>query len=255
MSEREFLVLSLDAPLMSFGGVAVDQLGVTERAPTLSMLTGLVGNALGYEHRDGAKLERLQERLAYAARLDRPGRRLVDFQTVDLGQEFLRQGWTTRGKVAGRAGGSAKTGTHIRNRHYWADAVYTVVLELRPADEAPDLDAVEAALLSPARPLFLGRKPCLPAGRLVAKLPRVPAGSLRQALARAPLPPRAEPEEGNFEIWWPRAEGEPEPQGRDDARAVAVTDRRDWHNQVHTGRRFLWHGRLAEEEVPHAPTR
>lgn len=254
MSERDFLVLCLDAPLMSFGGVTVDQLGVTERAPTQSMLTGLLGNALGYEHRDSAKLQRLQERLAYAARLDRPGRRLVDFQTVDLGQDFLRQSWTTRGKVATRAGGSAKTGTHIRNRHYWADAVYTVVLELEPAGETPGLDDVEAALRKPARPLFLGRKPCLPASRLLADLPRVRAASLHQALERAPLPRRAQAEGGNFEIWWPRAEGEPEPEGRTEGRAVAVTDHRDWHNQVHTGRRFLWHGQLAEEEVPHAPT-
>jgi CRISPR system Cascade subunit CasD len=250
VTSREFLVLRLDAPLMSFGGIAVDQHGVTEPFPTLSMLTGLLGNALGFDHRDAAQLGRLQDRLRYAARRDRRGEALVDFQTVDLGQDFMRHGWTTRGRAAQRAGGSAKTGTHIRRRHYWADALFTVVLELSPAAEEPQLDALAQALQRPARPLFLGRKPCLPSGPLLVG--RVQADHLRGALGLAPAPAgeRSRPEDGGFSAWWPRLDGEPEP-APESGRALAVSDHRDWSNQVHTGRRFVWHGRLPAAEVPH----
>ena len=238
MSERDVLLLRLDGPLMSFGGIVVDERGVTEDLPTRSMLTGLLGNALGYEHRDAARLQRLQDRIHYAARRDRPGRLLVDFQTVDLGQPFLGEGWTTRGTVVSRRGGSAGTGTHIRRRHYWADAVYTVALTLEPAAEEPDLDRCGAALAQPERPLFLGRKTCLPSVPLV--LGRVEAPSLWAALRRAPLSARAA--EGPWAAWWPEA-GEPAPPaGAGQLRPLY--DERDWTNQIHTGRRFLWAGRI-----------
>src|SRR5437762_157802 len=116
----ELLLLRFDAPLLSFGGVAVDNQGVTRRFPGRAMLTGLVANALGYTHGQSERLQSLQERLRYAARCDRPGQTFVDYQTVDLSQPFLEQGWTTRGTAEGREGGSARKGTHIRYRHYIA---------------------------------------------------------------------------------------------------------------------------------------
>jgi len=44
------LVLRLDAPMMSFGGVMVDQHGVIDRFPGVALLTGLIANALGWHH-------------------------------------------------------------------------------------------------------------------------------------------------------------------------------------------------------------
>lgn len=183
----EVLLLELDAPLMSFGGVMVDARGDTQDFPALSMLTGLLANALGYRHGDTGRLERLQERLRYAVREDRRGRRLRDFQTLDLGQDFLRQGWTTRGAPERRSGGTAKTGTHIRERWYLAGALYLVAVTLEPAAEEPTLEDLEEALRQPARPLFLGRKSCLPARPLVGPgAARRKAGSLYEALCSAP---------------------------------------------------------------------
>jgi CRISPR system Cascade subunit CasD len=242
MSEREVLLLRLDAPLMSFGGVVVDERGVTEPFPTRSLLTGLLANALGYDHRDAEPLGRLQERLRSAVRRDLPGSLLVDFQTVDLRQPFLSEAWTTRGAAVSRRGGSAATGTHIRRRHYWADAVFTVALAFEPADEAPDLARCAAALAEPERPLFLGRKTCLPALPLL--LGTVRAESLHAALRRAPLSARATP--GPWEAWWPEEEPAPPP-GR--GRLVPVSDERDWANQVHTGRRFVWEGTIEAGEL------
>jgi CRISPR system Cascade subunit CasD len=241
----DFLLLRLDAPLMSFGGVLVDEHGVTRRWPATSMLIGLLGNALGYEHRDAGRLERLQTRLRYAVRQDRAGSSLLDFQTVDLSQPFLEEGWTTRGVVEGRAGGSARKGTHIRYRHHLADAVYTVALTLAPADEAPALAEVEAAVARPERPLFLGRKPCLPSGPLL--LGRVQAASLIEALRQAPGIGQRADSASEAAAWWPAEEGE----GDGPSRLLPVTDHRDWANQIHVGRRFLRKGRLKLAEVPH----
>jgi CRISPR system Cascade subunit CasD len=238
----DLLLLRLDAPLMSFGGPVVDNHGVIQDLPCLSTLVGLLANALGWEHGDAERLQRLQARLRFGVRRDRQGSRLADFQTVDLGQPFLAAGWTTRGAPEGRDGGDAKVGTHIRYRDYLADAVYTVALALEPADETPSLTDLEAALAEPERPLFIGRKCCLPAAPLL--LGRIEAESVRAALGRAEPLAKARRDEGPVAAWWPEEEA-----GGAASRVVAVTDERDWRNQIHVGRRLVRHGLVEIEEV------
>jgi len=243
----DYLVLRLDAPLMSFGGVRVDHWGRTRDFPGLAMLTGLIGNALGYEHRQARELQRLQDRLFYGVRQDRCGEHLVDFQTVDLGQPFLLEGWTSRGVKESRAGGTAKVGTHIRYREYLADAVYTVALTLKPPGEAPDLEAVRSALEFPARPLFLGRKPCLPSAPLLVGTLR--AGSMLDALRRAPTATVAgrEPDRLDVTAWWSAVEQTEMPA----AHVLSITDERDWVNQIHVGRRRVYSMRIVLEGAEH----
>lgn len=240
-SEIDVLILRLEATLLSFGGVAVDERRPSDEYPSRSLLVGLLANALGWNHGDFEKLDRLQARLRHAARRDRRGTRLDDYHTVDLGQDFMRQGWTTRGRVEGRGGGSA-TGTHIRDRRYWADAAYTVALALDPADESPTLDDLAAAVMHPERPLFLGRKTCLPSRPLVAEgeLHRLRAPSLVDALARVPRWTRGE-ESPTLRAWW--TDGDPAGPARAE-RTFPARDHRDWRNQVHVGRRFLVEGEL-----------
>jgi len=169
------LLLRFDAPLMSFGDVIVDHHNVTDRFPRLSLLTGLFGNALGYRHGDAEALEALQARIEFAARWDVAPTALVDYHTVDLGQEKMKNaGWTTRGVPEHRGGGpDAKLGTHIRYRHYWANGVMTVAMTLTGEDE-PSVSTLAAALREPARPLFLGRKTCLPAAPVLRAMIEAP---------------------------------------------------------------------------------
>lgn len=239
----DILLLRFDAPLMSFGGVAVDEHGVTAPFPGLSLLTGLLANALGWDHRESSALERLQERIRCGARCDRPGEALEDYQTVDLGQAFLRHAWTTRGAPSSRGGGSASTGTHIRHRHYWADSIFTIAVSLDPIAESPDVAELARALANPQRPLFLGRKPCLPAAPLL--LGRLNANSLREALVLAPMPEalRIRNPEQPCAAWWPADEDHPPT--LEGGRLIPVFDRRDWANQVHTGRRMVWAGTVS----------
>lgn len=221
------LLLRFDAPLMSFGAVVVDERNPTWRFPTRSMLTGLLGNALGWDHRDTARLEALQERLRFAARWDAEPEPLTDYQTVDLSQPFLIDtGWTTRGKREDRKGGTAATGTHIRYRDYWANGVMTVAVALT-GEAHPTLDEIEQALRSPARPLFIGRKPCLPAAPIL--LGRRTAAGVKAALMAEPLAeigPRHRPE--RIPALWPLEEGE-------GAQREALYDWRDWRNNIHLG--------------------
>jgi CRISPR system Cascade subunit CasD len=241
------LVLRLDAPLISFGGPMVDQNGIIQTFPGLSMLSGLLANALGWDRRDYEKLGRLQERVRFAARVDRPGEALLDYQTVDLGADWMRpetSGWTTRGRIAARGGASAE-GTHQRYRHYRADSVHTVVLTLL-GDEPPSLDDVAQALREPARPLFIGRKCCLPAAPLLLEV--LEADSLVSVLATMPRAHRAD--RGLLRVaWW---EGDDATAAIGESRVVAVSDEREWRNGVHVGRRLVREGHVNPPEAPHA---
>ena len=244
------LILHLQAPLMSFGGPQVDQIGPTGRFPTMSQITGLLANALGYTYGDFDQLQVLQERLSIASALVREGEELQDYQTVDLGQAHLRNlSWTTRGRPEHRGGGlDARYGTHIRFRRYRADASVLSAVSLAPAEEVPTLSEVGDALRMPARPLFIGRKPCLPSTRLFVGI-IADAASLTDALTRVP---------GTFPDRWP------EIAGRDGGTEVLaewpvvdrdlpdessyvlhrVIDRRDWRNQLHGGERVVARGTL-----------
>ena len=215
--------------MMSFGGTVVDQLNPVERFPGRSLLTGLIGNALGWDHGDAPLLARLQERLRHAARWDAEPERVVDYHTVDLGQAFMQDtGWTTRGRREDRGSGAATSGTHQRYRHYWANGCATLsMMLLDESDESPDLAGVENALHRPARPLFLGRKTCMPAAPIL--LGRRSATSLRTALQAEPLAdigarrrPRAIP------ACWPVDENP-------GTQEMEVADLRDWMNNVHRG--------------------
>jgi len=228
----DVVLLRFDAPLMSFGSVQVDPIGRTQDFPTQSMLTGLLANALGYDRRDGALHQQLQTRLRFAARRDREGTPLLDFQTADLSQAFLRTGWTTTGHPEGREGGSAGSGTTIRYRHYLADAIYTVGIALTPSNEAPTPADIATALGEPQRPLFIGRKPCLPSTSVY--LMTVEADSLREAVARAPgINSDRRTDDGTVSMWWPEGEG------AGGGWQLSVTDERDWENRVHVGRRYV----------------
>ena len=227
----QVLILRLAGPLMSFGNVAIDEIRPTLQLPARSMLTGLLANALGLDHRDVDGLQRLQERLRFAARLDRRGSLLRDYQTARLNKKDPL--WTTRGIPADRAGGGSTWdahgfGTVERERYYLADAAVTVALTLVPAEEAPNLAALEAALRRPERPLFIGRKGCPPSRPLLDRV--VAAESLVAALDQVPP---AGPTRVTTEVVVIETEDEPgEPEAQ---RVIAVADRRDWRLGLHAG--------------------
>lgn len=224
-----WLHIRLRAPLMAFGGVAIDQVGPTGDLPAASALTGLLANALGWHWRERDRHQALQDRLIYGALAVRSGRVLTDIQNAKLAKSDKT--WTAAGAPAGRDGGSYE-GAHRRSRDYIADGEVHVVLRLSSADRAPDLDDLARALDRPVRPLFIGRKPCLPTAPLNAGW--IEAGSALDALRE--LAELIEP--GGGAAIWPACEGGG---GRMEERA----DLRDWRTGVHAGRRTIARGNLA----------
>ena len=239
----EHLILVLESPLMAFGGETIDNLGVIRRFPSASMLTGLLANALGWRRIERERHQRLQNRLVFAARIDREpagGVRMTDFQTAAINN--TEQSWTTRGRPEGRGGGTYQN--HLRYRDYFADMRVTVALRLEPAGDAPTLEILADALENPARPLFIGRKPCLPSAPLYRG--RINAGSVLAALLDLSIEHGRDPAE-TVRLMWPGAEEDERVQPHD---SHMLTDQRNWVSGLHGGGRLVHDGTRSRSEFP-----
>lgn len=243
MTDRRWLILRLEAPLTAFGGVTIDHVGVTRDFPAASMLTGLIANALGLVRTDSAAHQRLQDRLVFAVRRDResPLGVLTDMQNAKL--EKNDRGWTTWGRPEGRAGATYDT-PHRRRRDYHPDTLVTVALTLDPADEAPGLDAIAAAFERPARPLFIGRKNCLPAAPLF-RGEFLAAATAFEALRLAPL---ADADMASKRALWPAREGPTDGPGV--SRVIDLPDLRNWRSGLHGGTRKVVEGHIQPGSAP-----
>lgn len=235
MPDHRWLVMRLEAPILAFGGVTIDHVGAIRDFPALSMLTGLLANALGWRRTDWQKHQALQDRLVFATRCDRVNElgRLTDIQNARIGDD---KGWTTFGQPEGRRGASYGA-PHRRQREYHADASVVVVLRLNPAGEKPDLDALATAIIRPVRPLFVGRKPCLPSAP-------INRGFIVAADAHSALGLIAPAESGDrcLRACWPLYEG---PSDGDAVECIIdVPDLRNWRSGLHGGSRKVVEGRV-----------
>ena len=233
------LILNLESPLMAFGGETIDNYGIIRRFPAPSMLTGLFANALGWRRVEPECYQRLQERLVFAARIDREPHgdvRLTDFQTAQLNKDD--KGWTTRGQPEGRAGGpNTYDAPHLRYRDYFADMRVTVALRLEPEGESPTLDQLAHALQEPARPLFIGRKPCLPSAPLFADF--IEAKNTLDALLKLPLKREDRERDDRVRLLWSDGEGvDCVPIDKESM----LTDERNWVSGLHGGGRRVYEG-------------
>ena len=124
----------------------------------------------------------------------------------------------------------------LRYRDYFADMRVTVALRLQPDAETPTLDELASALQEPKRPLFIGRKPCLPATSLFREFGE--GGTALAALINAALDdPDSAPD--SVKLLWPRGEG------ADDISAshtYMLTDQRNWVSGLHGGGRQVCEG-------------
>jgi CRISPR system Cascade subunit CasD len=233
---RQYLVLRLEAPLVAFGGEAIDNYGVIRPFPAKSMITGLLANALGIERQQSELLQALQDGLIMGSRIDSCEEPIRDFQTVQLSKND--QGWTTLCRVEGRSGGSASyAAPHLRHRDYWAGLNASVVIGLTSSTPV-NIQKLSNALAEPARPLFLGRKSCIPSGPILNG--QIAAKTTLQALFRLPG-------EGlhfaSTRFQWPAFE-DPEDDDAillDDYHASIepICDERNWITGVHGGFRFV----------------
>ncbi|MDP9427569.1 MAG: type I-E CRISPR-associated protein Cas5/CasD [Actinomycetota bacterium] len=149
------LLLTLSAPLQSWGSSSRFVRRGTESAPTKSGIVGLLAAAEGRRRTD--PVEDLAG-LRFGVRIDQPGRLVRDFQTEQ------------------RADGSSLP---LSYRFYLADAVFLAGVE----GDAGLLQGLADALRRPAFPLYLGRRSCPPAGPL---LPQLLDGDIVEVLRQRP---------------------------------------------------------------------
>jgi CRISPR system Cascade subunit CasD len=215
---------------MAFGGVAIDHVGPTREFPSASALTGLLTNALGLRREDSARHQALQDRLIFGALSVMPKGRttpLIVTDTQNAKLEKSDRGWTTWGAPEGRAGATYDS-PHRRRRDYLADHETRVVLRLTAGD-GPALDDLAVALDHPVRPLFIGRKPCLPVSPLLV-------GTIEAATAYAALRSLGI----NGRGVWPD-----EGHGPEDALRHDLADLRNWNSGLHGGSRIVMEGSIA----------
>lgn len=253
----EHLILRFDAPLQAWGDVAMDPTRPTRAFPSRSGLAGLLANALGWRYRDADRTTALQDALRFAIREDHRPTVLRDYQTADLGG-IGTQGWTRWGIE--KRGGDSASGTQILEKFYLADGVFTLALALANhtialSDGEPiTLSHLEQALRRPARPLFLGRKGCPPAGPLLRR-GRVSATTPLDAVLQVPLGARRRANRSqlaaNLRVWYDPADGAPDraPQA---AEPHELWDRRDFRSNRFGGSRRIVQALVSVERLPDA---
>ena len=241
------LIMRLEAPLMAYGGESIDNYGVIRSFPADYMLTGLLANALGWRRTEGERHQRLQDRLVFAVRIDREPAgqaRLQDYQTARL---TSAKHWTTRGEPEGRAGGGGASFTHLRFRDYFADMRLTVSLRVEPPETRPTLDELAQALERPARPLFIGRKPCLPSAPMFDCFSE--GDTALAALLAAPLDEREAPD--TVRLLWPESDTPEAVTDLKISRTHMLTDQRNWRSSgLHGGGRLVCEGTIASDRLP-----
>ena len=234
---------------MACGGETIDNYGFIRRFPAASMLTGLLANALGWRRIEGERHQSLQDRLVFAVRIDREpagGVSLVDFQTAQLDKSD--KGWTTRGRPEGRAGGgNTYNAPHLRFREYFADMRFTIALRIEPVEGRPTVDDLANALEQPARPLFIGRKPCLPSAPMFDCFSE--GESALAALLAAPLDEREAPD--TVRLLWPENDSPKVMAEVKRSRTHMLTDQRNWCSSgLHGGGRLVCEGTVARDRLP-----
>lgn len=225
--------------MASFGGEAIDARGITADFPTQSMLTGLFANALGWTRTMRREHQDLQRRIVFGAIREHEPLLgvMTDYQTAQIGKND--RAWTTRGRPSGRAGGAATyVGAHQRWRDYHTDLRIAGVVRLEPAHLFPTIEDLGRVLDRPARPLFIGRKGCLPTAPIFAGW--VDDAPDAQSALRKIAPKNA----AGLRALWPASEGT---EGA--ARTTAVTDERNWMTGLHGGSRRVCEGGLWSQET------
>lgn len=134
------LSLRLAGPLQSWGAASRFTRRATETAPTKSGILGLLAAAQGRRRSD--PIEELLN-LELAVRIDQQGVLLRDFHTAHH---------QTTGKSM-----------PLTERYYWSDAVFVAFI----GGPRPLLEGLAEALENPAFPIYLGRRSCVPDGRVV----------------------------------------------------------------------------------------
>lgn len=175
---RDHLLLTLAAPLASWGGVAVGERRPSWDRPSKSQAVGLLAGALGIERADEARQHALAASLGFAVRIDDPGQPATDYHTTQAPPQRRNRHFATRADELAVSKSELKT--ILSRREYRTGIQATICVWLRQPGPST-LTEMQSALCRPAFAPFAGRK----AHALMAPMdPRIePAADVLAALA------------------------------------------------------------------------
>lgn len=242
----KILVLKIEAPMASFGDVAVNETRPTGLHPMKSMIAGLLANALGYKREEPDDIQYLQDGLLLATRIDREPKLLVDYQTAFKTAKqvcpktgmisFLHKEnvWSTRPIEMG----TFKDGTMQLYKHYLTDVAYTAAIS--HSSENLVMECADA-VKNPHRPLFLGRKGTLPSRPLFEDLTE--ANFLVNAFHQYPV---NDENGGGYLI---RTEANEKKCLGPQSSLIEVYDIKNWKTDIHSVKRPVAEGRVRIGDV------
>lgn len=155
----ETLIFQLQAPLSSWGEVAVGEYRPSAEHPSQSALHGLLGAALGIDRDDDAAQASLQAGYRLAVGVLSQGRLLRDFHTAQVPSrtDMKKRPHATRRDELSLP--KTDLNTILSSRDYRQDAVSLVAVQML-ADAPYSLEQLAEALKNPKFVLYLGRKSC-----------------------------------------------------------------------------------------------
>lgn len=174
MAGDNILLLRLEGALQSWGREAYWNGRSTDLLPRKSAVMGLIACAMGIPRED-PRLAELNQEVIMGIRVDAPGVRMTDFQTV-TGHPLM----TAEGRPR-------PSNTFLSRREYLQDASFLIALE----GEDSTLQQIAEALQDPVWPVYLGRKSCVPT-RPVFEALTDEYSDVHDALMRHDLPPGTE---------------------------------------------------------------
>jgi CRISPR system Cascade subunit CasD len=153
------LIFQLQAPLSSWGEVAVGEYRPSAEYPSQSAIQGLLGAALGIARNDDAAQAALRTGYRMAVGVLHQGRLLRDYHTVQVPSrtDLKKRPHATRRDELSLP--KTDLNTILSSRDYRQDAAALVAVQMT-GDAPYSLTQLGAALNTPRFVLYLGRKSC-----------------------------------------------------------------------------------------------
>lgn len=157
----DFLLLTMYAPLSSWGDIAIGQNRGSWDRPSRSAVLGLLAAALGLTRDDQASHDALDDGYRVAVRVDVAGSPMTDYHTAQTASSasMRKRRPATRAELLD----VPDPQTILSSRNYRQDALATVAVWARRSTHSAEeprwsLSELKEALLHPAFVLYAGRK-------------------------------------------------------------------------------------------------
>ncbi len=162
---KEYLVFRLFGPIASWGEIAVGENRHSFSYPSKSAIIGLVASALGYKREEEEKHTKLSKSLSFGVKVYSAGILLRDYHTIQTPPSKEKIIYATR---KDELSDKLEVKTILSSRDYRMDALYDICIW--QTNESFLLKDILPKLNAPTFSLFLGRKSCVFASPLFAKL-------------------------------------------------------------------------------------